>query len=411
MIKSERGSVTVFTLSACLLMSFILVGIFMGSQNKVINQKKQLKSIENSYKENSDDEKMSQLYEEAMKNDPSNIEADLKITTAEELKDFATRVNNGENFSGKTVVLMNDIDLASVCSSTIGSWTPIGNSTAKTFKGTFNGRNYTISNLFIKTKESNQGLFGVNSGKIKNIKMNNSSVYAQVDTSTFEGANYSIICGLNLTGGEITSCKNLNGSINSDYAITYIGGIVGDNKGTISRCFNNAKVSGYDVTGGIAGRSYNAKIERCYNTAAIGANTNVGGIVGNNTLSEVTNCYNTSTSGAGGGVAGGIIGVFYSGKLENCYALGKISGSGWIGGIVGNDKTSFGSISNCYYLEGIASGGVGTSGTNSTTAEDKTGSVEVKTSSELKELYKTLGTEFKKDIGSTNDGYPILSWQ
>lgn len=63
MIKSERGSVTVFTLSACLLMSFILVGIFMGSQNKVINQKKQLKSIENSYKENSDDEKMEQLYE------------------------------------------------------------------------------------------------------------------------------------------------------------------------------------------------------------------------------------------------------------------------------------------------------------------------------------------------------------
>ena len=58
MIKNERGSVTVFTLSACLLMSFILVGIFMGSQNKVINQKKQLKSIENSYKENSDNEKM-----------------------------------------------------------------------------------------------------------------------------------------------------------------------------------------------------------------------------------------------------------------------------------------------------------------------------------------------------------------
>ena len=32
MIKSERGSVTVFTLSACLLMSFILVGIFMLSK-------------------------------------------------------------------------------------------------------------------------------------------------------------------------------------------------------------------------------------------------------------------------------------------------------------------------------------------------------------------------------------------
>ena len=98
MIKSERGSVTVFTLSACLLMSFILVGIFMGSQNKVINQKKQLKSIENSYKENSDNEKMAQLYEEAMKNDPRNIEADLKRTTAEELKEFANQVNGCNTF-------------------------------------------------------------------------------------------------------------------------------------------------------------------------------------------------------------------------------------------------------------------------------------------------------------------------
>ena len=97
-----------------------------------------------------------------------------------------------------------------------------------------------------------------------------------------------------------------------------------------------------------------------------------------------------------------------NGNIQNCYSIGRVLSGNNFGAIVGSVENN-GTVSNCFYLQGAASGGIGIS--NTTTAEDKTGSVEVKTSSELKELYKTLGTEFKKDIGSTNDGYPILSWQ
>ena len=96
------------------------------------------------------------------------------------------------------------------------------------------------------------------------------------------------------------------------------------------------------------------------------------------------------------------------GSIQNCYSTGTVLSGNDFGAIVGLVENN-GTVSNCFYLQGVASGGIGIS--NTTTAEDKTGSAEVKTSSELSELYKTLGTEFKKDIGSTNDGYPILIWQ
>lgn len=302
MIKSERGSVTVFTLSACLLMSFILVGIFMGSQNKVINQKKQLKSIENSYKENSDNEKMAQLYEEAMKNDPSNIEADLKITTAEELKEFANQVNGGNTFEGKIVVLMNDIDLSSVCSSTIGSWTPIGNSTAKTFKGTFNGRNYTISNLYIMATGDYQGLFGINEGTIKNIKIDAGQISCNVNSISYFG----MIASYNK--GQIISCKTVGGQISGNGITDNAGGITGYNTGTIKKCSNNIIISVYAETGGISGTNKGGTIQECYNIAKVSGYGSIGGIAGENLAgSTLKNCYNTADISAStnyGGING-----------------------------------------------------------------------------------------------------------
>ena len=298
MIKSERGSVTVFTLSACLLMSFILVGIFMGSQNKVINQKKQLKSIENSYKENSDDEKMAQLYEEKMKNDSNNIEADLKITTAEELKEFANQVNGGNTFEGKIVVLMNDIDLSSVCSSTIGSWTPIGNSTAKTFKGTFNGRNYTISNLYIMATGDYQGLFGINEGTIKNIKIDAGQISCNVNSISYFG----MIASYNK--GQIISCKTVGGQISGNGITDNAGGITGYNTGTIKKCSNNISISVYAETGGNKGGT----IQECYNIAKVSGYGSIGGIAGENLAgSTLKNCYNTADISAStnyGGING-----------------------------------------------------------------------------------------------------------
>ena len=78
-----------------------------------------------------------------------------------------------------------------------------------------------------------------------------------------------------------------------------------------------------------------------------------------------------------------------NGNIQNCYSIGRVLSGNNFGAIVGSVENN-GTVSNCFYLQGVASGGIGIS--NTTTAEDKTGSAEVKTSSELSELYKTLGT-------------------
>lgn len=64
----------------------------------------------------------------------ANPESDgdvVQINTAEELIEFAKKVNGGDDYDGKTVRLTDDIDLPEE-----GDWTPIGTQ-SEPFKGTF----------------------------------------------------------------------------------------------------------------------------------------------------------------------------------------------------------------------------------------------------------------------------------
>ena len=58
----------------------------------------------------------------------------VKISTEAELRDFAAKVNAGDDFSDKYVRLENDITLDSSV-----NWTPIGNTDATPFCGIFYG--------------------------------------------------------------------------------------------------------------------------------------------------------------------------------------------------------------------------------------------------------------------------------
>lgn len=83
---------------------------------------------------------------------PESDENTLYVYNASDMKLFAHSVNKGNNFSGKTVKLMSNVDLQDE------QWTPIGNSTNK-FKGTFDGNGKTVSNLYVEG-EKGLGLFG-----------------------------------------------------------------------------------------------------------------------------------------------------------------------------------------------------------------------------------------------------------
>ena len=84
-------------------------------------------------------------------------DAPYQISTGKELVYLAQLVNDGNNFSGKTIVLTADIDLNNQ------AWTPIGNENGVdaelAFSGTFNGDGYTVSGLNVPDTYF-PGLFG-----------------------------------------------------------------------------------------------------------------------------------------------------------------------------------------------------------------------------------------------------------
>ena len=172
------------------------------------------------------------------------------------------------------------------------TWTPIadwmGNRTTQ-YSGTFDGNNKTVSGLYFNGDSTCIGLFGSSEsdGNIKNVGV--------VD-SYFKGNDH-------------------------------VGGVCGNNAGTITNCYN-------------AG-----------NLTAIEPSATVGGICGYNNGGTVTNCYNTGTVTATGSVAsvGGVCGCSIA-PISNCYNIGTVTATSSSADISGICGYYFGPIKNCYYL-------------------------------------------------------------
>jgi hypothetical protein len=194
--------------------------------------------------------------------DGANV--DLVINTAEELFAFANDVNvNGNTYAGKNVFLAADIDLENA------AWTPIGQTGATEFKGTFDGQNYTIKNLNIDSSAQtgghySSGLFGWAEGKttIKNVKVDGATVKGNHNVAVIVGYTYS---------GRISNCVVTNANIvgthaNSDACGDKVGLIVGY-AGNESR-FTNCSASDSTVVAGrdggqLIGAGYNVSVSGC----------------------------------------------------------------------------------------------------------------------------------------------------
>ena len=150
------------------------------------------------------------------------------ITSLADFKTFRDKVNAGTTFSGKTVVLMKDLDLSG-----ISNWTPIGTE-AKPFKGTFHGNGYVISNLKTNTN-TNSGLFGyIQSATIKYVSLSEITVKG--------GKNIGGLVG-NAKSSTILTCT-VAGTSTIYGTGEHIGGIVGDSDSTtIEHCRNGTKVT------------------------------------------------------------------------------------------------------------------------------------------------------------------------
>ena len=282
-----------------------------------------------------------------------NEKGEYEIYDADDLMRFADMVNSGTSFSGKTVKLMNDIDLKNRTFIPIGGYTTNASSTGSySFSGTFDGQNHIIKNLMIYEQDYHfVALFGyVKNAVIQNVGIENGYVF-----------------GNGRVAGLIAKCQD----------------------STVTGCYNKAKVEGvYGQAGGLIAR--------------------VDGTC------TVTDCYNNAMVSNVGSIAGGIVGYVAEKAVltvKNCYHTGALSDGQGSCGLIGyyplnaEDTGTSVTVDNCYATDFLRGSTTGDRAYVTITNSEAVGK------DELASVAITLGDSFMYDCEWENDGYPVFKWQ
>ncbi|MBH2067593.1 MAG: filamentous hemagglutinin N-terminal domain-containing protein [Burkholderiales bacterium] len=279
-------------------------------------------------------------------------------------------------------------------------FTPIGTSTVP-FTGQFDGLGHVITGLNSSTTTAAgaAGLFGANTGSIRNIGIVAPVISANVASGTIAGA-----AGLVVNNSGIISNAYVKGGTVTAVNLADIAGLTATNSGSISDSYNASTVISQgttDYTGGLVGKatatstiinSYNSgnitsnkfqagglvsdnfgSIANSFNTGTVTANTNGGGLTNTNrgvisdsfnagivltnryagglaasttVASKISNSYSSGTVtngasavGVGSVAAGGLVG-YNLGAVSNSYATGAVAGTTYVGGVIGRNGAS-----------------------------------------------------------------------
>lgn len=200
-------------------------------------------------------------------------------------------------------------------------------------------KNCSISGLCIKNGLYAGGIVGQNLGWVSNCEVGQSDTLTEIP----EGQSDSVdVATQVVTDGKGTK---------------YVGGIVGYNSSSVYCCEADILVEGTSsdgitFVGGVAGANADGgQIELCAkiggDTKAGGSTVRLGGIVGSN-LGTVTKCYSelsavTATKNSNS-YAGGVVG-YQAGNISSSYFNGTLEGY-YVGGIAGH--AAAGTIEKCY---------------------------------------------------------------
>lgn len=161
----------------------------------------------------------------------------VTISDEESLFWFAQQVNvRGNTFKGKTVSLADDIALTA-------KWTPVGVSTAKSFQGTFDGKDHAITGMKVSGGAYGHGFFKlVISATVKNVTFAQAEVKCEYSNVVGCVAGYSY--------GSSTF-ENVHVTDSLVYAFGKVGGFVGmaEDAGATTT-FRNCSVEATTIHGG-----------------------------------------------------------------------------------------------------------------------------------------------------------------
>ena len=263
----------------------------------------------------------------------------FEVAHVDALKFVSMMVNNDERCGDVNFATSNYRQVCDIAFEDGDMFEPIGKS-GMSFKGSYDGQGFEINNLQIEKTENYAGVWGSNSGTIKNVVVKSGYVKGKEYAGGIAGS----------STGPIQNCKNyatISGTTN-------VGGIVGYSQNT-SNCVNYGEISGSDQVAGCSGVVYGT-MTACVNFGNVKSTGTAGGVVGelwrngydDVTTSKMEKCVNygnvvsTSTSSmdyAGGVVANAWCNPSSSSNLSvyvnYCANYGYVEAYAVVGGIVG----------------------------------------------------------------------------
>jgi len=313
---------------------------------------------------------------------------------------------NPVNFEGKTIELTGNIDLAGT------KWRPTG-----TFKGAFDGKGYSISNLSV-SGYINAALFGdVEMAQIRNVTLYVDKIESKNNATSNAGGLIGTGIGVTIENCAVIIKDSITANVEKSN-MAYAGGLAGSIDGVpmfpsnINNCY---------VTGNVNGVAANGN-----------GNSTVGGLVGFIGLSlmravvNVNNCYvvgnitaNTVDSNAfAGGLIGG--GGIFETNIKNSFASATVTSNientrngrntPFVGGIYG--RWSSGVNTNTFYNTTK----VPAQNMNSGARDSKTLPTDLigLSDADMKKQASFKDFDFTNIWAidaATNSGYPYLRWQ
>lgn len=233
--------------------------------------------------------------------------------------------------------LMADLDFRDVLLSPVGDH--------ELFTGVFDGNGHVIKNITIsQPTNSFVGFFGrVGAGAvITDLGLKDVTIAGADHVGGLIGKN---------EGGTVSRCST-TGTVGG---LGYVGGLIGSNEGgTFTACFSEAAVTAWNANdshsyaGGLMGFNSSGTVRSCYAAGSVhGAGSLVGGLAGQN-YGTLATCYATGFV-SGNSTVGGLVGR-NEGTLHTCYATGSVDGNSFVGGLAGWNAPNNGLfVTRCYW--------------------------------------------------------------
>ena len=250
--------------------------------------------------------------------------------TVKDLRVYASKFFGGANENAGVIAASNEGTITGV--TTFGNRVEAKNAggIAGTNAGTIESS--AASDSVITNGGTAGGIAGTNTGTIGAM----GGTFVTAESAVTSGANGATaiggVVGKNENSGKVYLANSLG--VTNGEGVDNVGGIAGDNSGTMYSLYNESVVTGKGSVGGVAG-------------------TNSG---------EIENAVNTTGITAKGDYAGGLAGV-NSGTIDSGRNTGTINGQDYVGGMVGKNEKADGKGGMLENLSNAVTAAISTSST------------------------------------------------